>query len=77
MYSELDEKRWEIRKVEFFDDGTVGYADRHNTAGGTMLGEQPIPPFEQIAKNSEFEPSLISKQEFETIWSEVIDGVTH
>lgn len=72
LYSELDSERRETRKVEIWADGRVGYAS--SADGGietvdTRLGELPVPLLEEIAKDPEFEPLEISRQEFEQVWS--------
>ena len=38
LYSELDQARWEKRKVEVFADGHCGYASSTESAGFTRLG---------------------------------------
>jgi hypothetical protein len=67
LYSELDDERWETRKVEVFPDGTLGFAPG-GPGGRTELGDQQVPPLEEIASNPEFEPEVIEKEEFEAIW---------
>jgi hypothetical protein len=67
-YSELDEGRWEIRKVEIFPDHSVGFAGANSKAKDTRLGEVPVPSIEDIASNPEFEPQEISAADFELIW---------
>lgn len=42
IYSELDEDRWEVRKVEVFADGRVQYSDGVESTGRTDLSELPI-----------------------------------
>ena len=69
LISELDDERWEIRKVEIFSDGSRGYATSEIERGGTRLGLKPIPPLDQIAADSEFVPEPISREEFEAIWN--------
>jgi hypothetical protein len=69
IYSELDHERWELRKVEIFSNGRMGYAGPEVEVGGTGLGTMPLPPFEEIAKNPVFEPEVISKAEFDAIWA--------
>jgi hypothetical protein len=68
LYSELDDERWEVRKVEVFPDGSFGYADRAASCGTTFLGVIPIPMLSEIAANPEFEPAAITKDEFEAVW---------
>jgi hypothetical protein len=69
LYSELDEASWEVRKVEIFLDGHRGYADRQANHGGTRLGLEPVPPLAEIGADPQFEPTEISQEDFERIWS--------
>jgi hypothetical protein len=36
LYSELDEERWETRKVEIFRDGKMGFASRDTELVGRV-----------------------------------------
>ena len=74
LYSELDDARWEVRKVEVFRNGSLGCASRSESRGGTILGLAPLPLFAEIAANPEFEPTEIAKDEFEEIWSKATPG---
>ena len=69
LYSELDDGRWETRKVGVFSDGHCGYANLAESAGSTRLGEGPIPPLLEIATDPQFKPTEITKLEFEQIWA--------
>jgi hypothetical protein len=69
LYSELDDKRWEIRKVEVFADGSQGYANKSDAIGTTKLSIEPLPSLEEIASDSQFVPFEITRQEFEEIWA--------
>ena len=69
LYSELDDARWEIRKVEVFGNGSLEYAGPSGSNGTTMLGLAPVPSLAEIAANPEFEPTEITKEEFEEKWS--------
>jgi hypothetical protein len=67
LYSELGGNRWEVRKVEVFRDGSYGYAgDGREYRSG--LGLMAVPSLDEIARDPEFEPCQISKDEFEAIW---------
>ena len=68
LWSELDAERYEIRKVEFWLDGRVGFASLEQSSGSTMLGTLPIPALSEIAADPEFAPEQISKREFENCW---------
>lgn len=70
LYSELDEERNEVRKVEVYRDGRKGYASREGASGGTRLGQEPLPPLAEIAAESEFEPAEVTPEEFERVWAE-------
>jgi hypothetical protein len=35
LYGEMDDERWEVRKVEVFPNGSFGYADRATSRGTT------------------------------------------
>ena len=75
LYHEIDDDRWERRKVEIFADGTVGHASEGETRGGSMLSSEPLPPMEEIQKDSEFSPLVISKEEFENVWDKRQENV--
>lgn len=69
IYSELDHEHWELRKVEIFPDGRIGYADAEVEVGDTGPGQMPLPSVEEIAADPQFEPEVISKAAFEKIWA--------
>lgn len=68
IFSEIDESLWEHRKIEVFRDGHLGYADKTEEAGGSMLGIEPWPDLEKLGQEPEFTIEDISKQEFEDRW---------
>lgn len=74
LYSELDEQRWERRKMEVFRDGRLGFADINESSGGTRLGLEPIPDLSEIARDPQFQPATLSKDEFEQLWSKRKDA---
>lgn len=69
MFSETDHG-YEVRKVEIYGDGRIGYADHRESVGGSFLGESVIPPVEQINAYAEFEAMHIDKEYFEAIWDD-------
>jgi hypothetical protein len=70
LYSELDDNRWETRKVEVFRVGSPGYAGQTSSSRSTRLGIVPVPELSKIASDPEFEPMKITKEEFEKVWLE-------
>jgi hypothetical protein len=69
IYSELDDDRWEVRKVEAFPDGTLHYADDWRSTGRTGLSEVPLPSFEDLAGQDALTPAVIDAAEFERMWT--------
>jgi Domain of unknown function (DUF6881) len=68
LCSELDSENWEVRKVEVWADDTKGIASEAESFGSTQLSEEPLPSLEEIASDPQFQPSEITKAEFETLW---------
>jgi hypothetical protein len=69
MYSELDDAGWEIRKVEVFPNGSVGFASLTEATPSTRLSIEPLPSLDEIASDPQFEPVEITKDEFEKVWA--------
>jgi hypothetical protein len=69
LYSELDDNRFEVRKIEVFRNGRHGYASAEGASGGTKLGVIAVPELGDIAKDSQFEPVEITREEFEAAWA--------
>jgi len=69
IFSELDDARWEVRKVEVFPDGTKGYADSTESTPRTGLGKLPVPTRDEIASDPQFEPEEITRDQFEEVWA--------
>ncbi|WP_439893095.1 DUF6881 domain-containing protein (plasmid) [Ralstonia sp. 25C] len=68
LVSELDVQRMEIRKLEFFGDGRVGYASADHTSHGTALGLLPVPPLAEINADPQFVGVGITAAEFSALW---------
>lgn len=68
IYSELNENREEIRKVEVYTNEILGYAWKDISMRGTYLSECEIPELSEINKDVEFQGIEIRKEEFEMIW---------
>lgn len=72
LYSELDEDRWELRKVEVFRDARYGYAWSLGSSMTTQLSDEPLPESDEIAKDAQFVPEAITAAEFELVWKKAI-----
>ena len=58
-----------------FPDGHQGYASATESFGGTELGKVPVPPLVLIAADSQFDPTEISREDFEHVWVCRLDDV--
>ena len=65
LYSELDDERFEVRKVECFRDGRRCFADAAGHSGNTTLGTAPVPPLNEIASDRQFTAREITKEVFD------------
>lgn len=69
LVSELDGSRMEVRKLEFFRDGSVGRAWTGGSSIGTALSTEPVPTIDQISADVQFRATAIHEAEFEKLWS--------
>ena len=69
IYTELDDDRWETRKVEVFADGRIQYADGTDSTGKTDLGELPSPPLSERRHIDGLTTTVIDKATFEHMWN--------
>ncbi len=72
LYSEIDDKRIEFRKVEVYSDGGLGYAGEARSFRTMGLSTVPIPPTNEIAEDKQFEVHDIARAEFEEIWRRAV-----
>jgi hypothetical protein len=70
LVSELGPGRFETRKLEFFPDGRVGFAEKTGSSHGTHLGEKPVPPLPEINLQAEFSGTEITASDFEMLWDQ-------
>jgi Domain of unknown function (DUF6881) len=70
LYSELGDDRYETRKVEVYADGSAGFAGPGEEVGTTWLGDQPVPPLDEINADAQFEGVEIDAAEFERVWAQ-------
>ena len=65
FFMELDEERWDTRRVEVFPDGRTGFAGPDDRSHETWLGETAIAPLSEINEDPMFEATEISAADFE------------
>lgn len=69
LVSELDTQRYEIRKLEFFSDGRVGFASSVGRSPSTDLGSVAVPSLDEINQSEEFIGTTITATVFESLWA--------
>jgi hypothetical protein len=69
LYSEIDENGWEIRKVEVYADGRMGFASSSESRCGAGLSKEPLPSIVEIAADPQFQPIEINQIDFERVWA--------
>ncbi len=70
IYSELDDERYEMRKIEVFKDGSMTKVSTDNPeSGSTSLADQSMPSLEEINADEEFHAQEISAVEFNALWN--------
>ncbi|MBB6240820.1 hypothetical protein [Rhodanobacter sp. MP1X3] len=74
LVSELDGQRYEIRKLQFFRSGAVGFACKDQCSSGTDLGTMAVPSLTEINASSEFSDVAITAQLFEHLWHQHVSG---
>lgn len=74
LMSELDEDRYEVRKVEVFADGRMGFASTDQSSGETILSKTAIPLPEEIASDPQFVVEVFDAERFEEVWLSAISG---
>ena len=75
LLSELDEARFETRKVDVFADGRLQAASKDFGTGDTWLSYEPIPSLDDINSQTEFDAVEITREAFETIWAAALSQI--
>lgn len=68
LWSEVGDDGYERRKVDEYRDGRLEWADDVGRSGTTMLGDQRVPPLDELNASGEFAAAAIVAAEFEEVW---------
>jgi hypothetical protein len=68
LFSEVEDNGKELRKLECFRNGFCDFASTEASTGNAKLSTQPLPEISKLARDPEFEPVEITKEEFEIVW---------
>jgi uncharacterized protein DUF6881 len=63
LYGELGDDRFEVRKVEVYRNGMCRYASAEEASGTTALGVLAMPELSEIAKDPQFDPMEITRDD--------------
>jgi hypothetical protein len=70
IYSEIDDQRYEMRKIVVFKDGSMVKASLDNPeSGSSALADQPFPSLEEVNSYAEFHAQEISAAKFNALWN--------
>lgn len=70
IYSEIDDQRYEVRKIEIYKNGTIARYDEQMTDSLFRLADVRFPEnLDEINQYQEFCAKYISQEEFEKIWN--------
>ncbi|WP_156312271.1 DUF6881 domain-containing protein [Methylobacterium platani] len=68
LWSEIDDDRWEIRKIDIFLDGNMHVASKEFETRDTRIGLVPTPELDELNADGEFEAIYIDRSDFESLW---------
>jgi hypothetical protein len=68
LWSEIDERGWESRKVDEYRDGRLDDADKSHSTGTTQLSDQAMPTLAEINARDGFDAAPTSPDGFENVW---------
>jgi hypothetical protein len=70
IFSEVAGDGEEVRKLECFKNGFCDFAGPADSSGTTKLSTQLLPEMAELARDPEFEPVEITREEFEKVWKD-------
>jgi hypothetical protein len=68
--SEISSEGFEVRKLAYYDDERVEWADASGGNGRLVLDKDPMPPFVEFCAQDGLSVEEISRQDFEAWWTE-------
>ncbi|WP_371484749.1 hypothetical protein [Kitasatospora sp. NBC_00315] len=70
--SEISADGYEFRKVAYYDDGRIEWADTNGGRGKLTLRTEKVPPFSMLRAHEEFYVEEVTLELFEQRWAEAI-----
>lgn len=72
LVSEIDPENYEVRKLNFFSNGSTGFASSTLSHLGVELGSAPVPSISEINEMEEFEGKEIAQSDFDALWETIV-----
>ncbi|NBH16533.1 hypothetical protein D3Z55_03365 [Clostridiaceae bacterium] len=70
IYSEIDDQRYEVRKIELYKNGTMSICDEKMIHSQNELADVAFPEdLDEINQDRQFFTQYINKEEFESLWN--------
>ena len=69
IYSEINDQRYEVRKVEVFKNGIIRYREEISDSEIELADIQFPEDLNEINQDKQFHAMYIEKKEFERIWN--------
>ena len=73
VYVETDDHMYEQRKVEFYHNRVIGYADRQRSKGRTLLSSAPLPSIQEMNVMRSHSVVMLNREKFERIWAKYVE----
>ncbi len=68
IYGKYNTEGWEMRKLEVFRSGSVGYVDAQQQVGTSALAEVKLSAINEINADPQFSAREIEPSQFERLW---------
>ena len=72
LWSEIDDGRWEIRKIDVFLDGTMQIASQESENKDARIGLIPTPELDKLNADGEFEAIYVGRDDFNALWHKAL-----
>lgn len=72
IYGELSDELEELRKIEIFKNGKIGYAQLNGVEYNAFSSTCNWPKKEEIESDPQFQVTVIMPHEFEILWKQAL-----
>jgi hypothetical protein len=72
VYSELDADRMEVRKIEMFNNQSIGFAEAGRSTENTSLRPTPLPYVSVLNQDPKAMARDLDWHEFDDLWEKLV-----